>query len=128
MMGFCMGGCFVLFYVIWGILQVVVLFYGGVFCKVCVFIGICLVVGGWGKKDLIYGYYGEWLVGYFIDFGVDYDIKIYFDVGYFYMNDYQMFLFKCMVDYSLLCVKYDFEIVEDSWCWVLVFFEKMLSV
>jgi len=127
MMGFCMGGRFALLYAARGTLQVVAPFYGGVPRKARALTGICPVVGGWGKKDLIYGHHGERLAGHLTELGVEHDIQTYPDAGHSYMNDHQTFLFKRMADYSPLRAKYDPDTAEDSWRRVLAFFEKTLS-
>ena len=102
-------------------------FYGGVPRKARALTGICPVVGGWGKKDLIYGHHGERLAGHLTELGVEHDIQTYPNAGHSYMNDHQTFLFKRMADYSPLRAKYDPDTAEDSWRRVLAFFEKTLA-
>ncbi|GAA5110315.1 dienelactone hydrolase family protein [Alloalcanivorax gelatiniphagus] len=127
MMGFCMGGRFALLFAARGGLRVVAPFYGGVPRSAGALTGICPVVGGWGKKDLIYGGHGERLERHLTDLGVPHDVKTYPDAGHSYMNDHQTFYFKKLADYSPLRARYQPDAAEDSWQRVLAFFKNTLS-
>ncbi|MDX1803511.1 MAG: dienelactone hydrolase family protein [Alcanivorax sp.] len=126
-MGFCMGGRFALLYASKAPVQVVAPFYGGVPRKASALKGICPVVGGWGRKDLIYGNHGDRLAGHLDKLGVEHDVKTYDDAGHSYMNNHQTFMFKHVSDYSPLRAKYHEPSAEDSWQRVLAFFEQVFA-
>lgn len=127
LMGFCMGGRFALLYAARAPVQVVAPFYGGVPGQADDLTGICPVVGGWGRKDLVYGNHGERLARHLTELGVDHDVKTYPDAGHSYMNDHQTFVFKNLAWYSPLRARHDPAAAEDSWLRVLAFFEKTLA-
>ncbi|AFT71603.1 Dienelactone hydrolase family [Alloalcanivorax dieselolei B5] len=125
-MGFCMGGRFALLFAARAPIQVVAPFYGGVPKKAESLHGICPVVGGWGRKDLIYGNHGDRLAGHLTRLDVPHDIRTYDHAGHSYMNDHQTFTFKRLGWYSPLRSRHDPDAAEDSWRRVLSFFEKTL--
>jgi carboxymethylenebutenolidase len=127
LMGFCMGGRFALLYAARAPVQVVAPFYGGVPAKAEDLQGICPAVGGWGRKDLIYGGHGDRLERHLTTLGVEHDIKTYPEAGHSYMNDHQNYVFRNLAWYSPLRARHDPEAAEDSWQRVLAFFGKTLS-
>lgn len=127
LMGFCMGGRFALLYASRAPVQVVAPFYGGVPGKAEALTGICPVVGGWGRKDLVYGGHGDRLARHLTRLGVEHDVKTYADAGHSYMNDHQTVVFRNLAWYSPLRARHDPGAAEDSWRRVLAFFEKTLA-
>ena len=127
MMGFCMGGHFALLYAARNPVDVVAPFYGGVPRKAESLEGICPVVGGWGKTDMVFGSHGERLVKHLGKLGVDHDVKNYENVGHSYMNNHDTFVFKKLGDFNPLRAKYNDVAAEDSWSRVFTFFEKVLG-
>lgn len=127
LMGFCMGGRFALLYAARAPVQVVAPFYGGVPAKAEELRGICPAVGGWGRKDLIYGGHGDRLERHLTALGVDHDIKTYPEAGHSYMNDHHTYVFRHLAGYSPLRARHDPDAAEDSWRRVLAFFEKTLA-
>ena len=128
MMGFCMGGRFALLYAARGGLQVVAPFYGGVPRNANALTGICPVVGGWGKQDLVYGRHGERLARHLDELDVSHDVKTYPDAGHSFMNDHQTFIFKRLSGLSPLRAYHEPNAEEDSWRRVLHFFQNTLAV
>ncbi|EKF75170.1 dienelactone hydrolase family protein [Alcanivorax hongdengensis A-11-3] len=126
-MGFCMGGRFALLYASRAPVQVVAPFYGGVPGKASDLSGICPVVGGWGRKDMVFGNHGDRLAGHLQELGVEFDVKTYPDAGHSYMNNHQTFVFKRLADYSPLRSKYHEPSAEDSWHRVFNFFERVFA-
>ncbi|ASK36496.1 dienelactone hydrolase family protein [Alloalcanivorax mobilis] len=127
LMGFCMGGRFALLYAARAPVQVVAPFYGGVPKRASALTGLCPAVGGWGKKDLVYGDHGERLAHHLDTLNVPHDIKTYPHAGHSFMNDHQTFYFRKLGWYSPLRARHDPDAEQDSWRRVLTFFEKTLS-
>jgi carboxymethylenebutenolidase len=127
LMGFCMGGRFALLYAARAPVQVVAPFYGGVPKQASALEGLCPAVGGWGKKDWVYGHHGDRLARHLTQLGVRHDIKTYPRAGHSFMNDHQTFTFRKLGWYSPLRARHDPDAAEDSWRRVLAFFEQTLS-
>lgn len=126
LMGFCMGGRFALLYAARAPIQVVAPFYGGVPKHAEALRGLCPAVGGWGRKDLIYGHHGDRLSQHLTQLGVTHDVVTYPEAGHSYMNDHQTRIFKKFGWYSPLRARHDPAASEDSWARVLDFFESTL--
>lgn len=126
-MGFCMGGRFALLYSAQAPVQVVAPFYGGVPKNAEALQGICPVVGGWGKKDRIYGHHGERLAKHLDVLNVEHDVKTYPETGHSYMNNHQTFVFKRLGKANPMHAAYHEPSAEDSWRRVLAFFETIFS-
>ncbi|MDC0661498.1 dienelactone hydrolase family protein [Marinobacter sp. SS21] len=126
-MGFCMGGRFAVLYASRAPVQVVAPFYGGIPRHAEALKGICPAVGGWGRRDLIYGHHGDRLASHLDALGVPHDIKTYDNVGHSFMNNHQSFTFKKLGGLSPLRARYDAGAAEDSWHRVLAFFEQVFS-
>lgn len=122
MMGFCMGGHFTVLYGARAPLTVVAPFYGDVPRKLETLEGSCPTVGGWGKRDLIYGSHGERLKKHLACLGVRHDIVSYEGVGHSYMNNHDSFAFKRLSRMLPLRAAYDEAAAEDSWLRVERFF------
>lgn len=124
MMGFCMGGHFSILYGARAPLTVIAPFYGGVPKRAKDVEGICPTVGGWGKRDLIYGNHGERLEQHLACLGVRHDIKTYEDAGHSYMNNHDTFTFKRLAGLSPMRAAYDEAASDDSWQRVETFFAQ----
>lgn len=122
MMGFCMGGRFSVLYGARAPLTVIAPFYGGVPKATEELQGICPTVGGWGKRDLIYGGDGERLASHLACLGVRHDVVSYDEVGHSYMNNHQSFTFKHLSKHTPLRAAYDEAASNDSWQRVERFF------
>lgn len=122
MMGFCMGGHFSMLYAAQAPLTVVAPFYGEVPKQAAALEGICPVVGGWGKRDLIYGGHGERLERHLDKLGVEHDICSYADAGHSYMNNHQSAVFRRLGAKTPLRAAYNTTAAEDSWARVEAFF------
>lgn len=102
-------------------------FYGGVPKQAETLRGICPAVGGWGRKDLVYGAHGDRLARHLTRLEVAHDVVTYPEAGHSYMNNHQTALFRKWGWYSPLRARHDPAAAEDSWERVLAFFEKTLS-
>lgn len=122
MMGFCMGGHFTVLYGAQAPLTVIAPFYGGVPKRAESLHGICPTVGGWGKRDLIYGGHGQRLEQHLQCLGVRHDIRTYEDAGHSYMNNHDTFTFKRLASLTPMRAAYDEAASEDSWQRVEHFF------
>jgi carboxymethylenebutenolidase len=124
MMGFCMGGRFTVLYGSRAPLTVIAPFYGGVPPRPRDIEGICPTVGGWGRRDLIFGGHGKRLERHLDCLGVRHDVKTYEHAGHSYMNNHDTFVFKHLSEHSPLRAAYDEVASEDSWKRVEVFFSE----
>ena len=123
--GFCMGGGFAVFLAADPEVKAAAPFYGWVPRKTSKLGPLCPVVGGWGKKDVVFRESAVRLEKHLGEVGSPSDIESYEDVGHGFMN----------VEgdppwYSTgwpIYVGYDGAAADDGWDRVLAFFETHLK-
>lgn len=125
--GFCMGGSFVLLVTTTGAFACAAPFYGGVPREADRLLNSCPVVGGWGKKDHVFGSHGERLKSHLEHVGVAHDVKIYEEAGHSYMSKRDSAVLRIGGAGWPMHAAYNEEAARDSWDRMLRFFDQYLG-
>lgn len=131
--GFCLGGGYALIYAHHAGLQVAAPFYGhvprfvGLPFRRNPFVGNCNVLGGFGRRDRVYGAGGERLRRHLRGKAVDTDIVTYPDAGHSYMTERAEHGRLPDPAKAFLHVAYNKAAAEDSWRRINAFFAKHLG-
>lgn len=124
--GFCIGGGFAVLYAAQAPIEVVATFYGDVPKKTESLCGIAPVLGGYGKRDRIFGPGAARLASHLDALAVVNDIRIYDDAGHSYMSQHTGLTAR-LGSASPMRVGYNEEAAEDSWSRMLAFFAEHLQ-
>lgn len=126
--GFCMGGGIALMFAARGDLGAAAVFYGSVPKHSEALAETCPVLGGYGRRDKIFGKYAARLEEHLTVLGKPHDVKTYPDAGHSYMTDRGRGGLLAKVNaWGPLKVAYNPEAAEDSWRRMEAFFGEHLG-